>query len=59
MNGRQRWLTIGLHGAPWTPDTARDEARRLLGEVVKGHDPAAAKEQFARPRLSRSSSISI
>jgi len=40
---RQRWHTIGRHGAPWTPDTARDEARRLLGEVVKGGDPAADK----------------
>src|SRR5271165_2309565 len=41
--GRQRWYTIGRHGAPWTPDTARDEARRLLGEVVRGDDPAAVK----------------
>jgi integrase len=41
--GRQRWHTIGRHGAPWTPDTAREEAKRLLGEVVKGGDPAAAK----------------
>jgi integrase len=41
--GRQRWHTIGRHGAPWTPDTAREEARRLLGEVVKGGDPAADK----------------
>ena len=41
--GRQRWLTIGRHGAPWTPDAARDEARRLLGEMVKGTDPAAEK----------------
>ena len=41
--GRQRWVTIGRHGAPWTPDTAREEAKRLLGEVVKGGDPAAAK----------------
>ncbi len=40
---RQRWHTIGRHGAPWTPDTAREEARRLLGEVVKGGDPAADK----------------
>jgi hypothetical protein len=23
--GRQRWFTIGRHGAPWTPDTARAE----------------------------------
>ncbi|HME26098.1 MAG TPA: integrase arm-type DNA-binding domain-containing protein [Acetobacteraceae bacterium] len=43
-DGRQRWHTIGRHGAPWTPDTAREEARRLLGEVVKGTDPAADKK---------------
>jgi integrase len=43
VNGRQRWLTIGLHGAPWTPDMARDEAHRLLGDVAKGLDPAAVK----------------
>jgi integrase len=42
-NGRQRWHTIGRHGAPWTPDMAREEARRLLGEVVTGADPAADK----------------
>ncbi len=43
-DGRQRWQTIGRHGAPWTPDTAREEARRLLGEVTKGGDPAAEKQ---------------
>jgi integrase len=42
--GRQRWHTIGRHGAPWTPDKAREEARRLLGEVAKGGDPAAEKK---------------
>ena len=42
--GRQRWQTIGRHGAPWVPDTARDEARRLLGDVARGEDPAAAKQ---------------
>lgn len=42
--GRQRWHTIGRHGAPWTPDNARDEARRILGETVKGADPAAEKQ---------------
>jgi integrase len=41
--GRMRRYTIGRHGAPWTPDTAREEARRLLGEVTKGSDPAAEK----------------
>jgi integrase len=38
--GRQRWYTIGRHGSPWTPETARREARRLLGEVAGGLDPA-------------------
>jgi integrase len=40
---RQRWHVIGRHGAPWTPETARQEARRVLGEVVTGADPAAKK----------------
>jgi integrase len=37
--GRQRLITIGFHGSPWTPDSARAEALRLLGEVVRGGDP--------------------
>ena len=43
-DGRSRRFTIGRHGAPWTPDTARDEARRLLGEITKGNDPSAIKQ---------------
>jgi integrase len=39
--GRQRLITIGRHGSPWTPDTARQEALRLLGEVARGGDPMA------------------
>ena len=41
--GRQRTYTIGKHGSPWSPDSARQEARRVLGEVVKGADPLADK----------------
>ena len=41
--GRQRWHTIGRHGSPWTPDEARKEAKRLLGSVAGGLDPAALK----------------
>jgi hypothetical protein len=41
--GRQRWHVIGKHGSPWTPDEARTEALRLLGDVARGLDPAAAK----------------
>ena len=42
--GRQRWQTIGRHGAPWTPEEARKEAKRVLGIVAEGGDPAAAKK---------------
>lgn len=42
-DGTSRRFTIGRHGA-WTPDTAREEARRLLGEVSKGSDPSATKQ---------------
>lgn len=42
--GRQRWHTIGRHGAPWTPDMAREEAQQLLGDVTRGTDPAAVKQ---------------
>jgi len=42
--GRQRWHTIGRHGAPWTPETAREEATRILGAVANGSDPAAEKK---------------
>jgi integrase len=41
--GRQRWFTIGKHGAPWTPEQAREEAKRLLGSVAHKADPAAEK----------------
>src|SRR5258708_32253711 len=44
QEGRQRWHTIGRHGAPWTPETARAEATRLLGKVVDGIDPSAVKQ---------------
>jgi integrase len=36
---RIRRYTIGTHGSPWTPDQARKEALRLMGEVASGVDP--------------------
>ncbi|MHB8528431.1 MAG: tyrosine-type recombinase/integrase [Caulobacteraceae bacterium] len=42
--GRQRWQTIGRHGSPWTPEAAREKAKRILGQVVDGADPAAEKQ---------------
>ena len=44
----QRWLTIGRHGAPWTPATARKAAMKLLAEVGEGGDPAARKALDAK-----------
>lgn len=38
-----RKFTIGRHGSPWTAETARSEAKRLLGIIEDGADPAADK----------------
>ncbi len=50
MGGRgarvQRY-TIGRHGSPWTPESARIEAGRLLGRVKNKTDPAKEKKSAA------------
>ncbi|GAA4718555.1 tyrosine-type recombinase/integrase [Sphingomonas lutea] len=39
-------ISIGKHGSPWTPDTARDEAERHAFAVKQqGIDPQAVKQQ--------------
>jgi integrase len=43
--GQQRFVTIGRHGSPWTPEQARREARRLLGLVAADRDPRAERHQ--------------
>ncbi len=43
--GRPRWYTIGKHGSPWTVELARKEAKRLLGQVAAGIDPAEARDE--------------
>jgi len=40
-NGAQLMKSIGRHGSPWTPETARTEAKRLLGVLATGADPFA------------------
>src|SRR6516225_11842182 len=42
-NGAQYMKSIGRHGSPWTPELARNEAKKLLGLAVSGDDP------FAKP----------
>jgi integrase len=39
----KRNVTIGAMGSPWTPDSARQEAKRLLALVAMGEDPAAER----------------
>jgi integrase len=51
VNGRQRWFTIGKHGSPWTIETARKEARSILGDVAKGLDPANARDRRKAERI--------
>lgn len=43
INGQLRRYTIGKHGM-WTPDSARKEAKNLLGQVAKDEDPAEKKQ---------------
>ncbi len=40
---RQRWFTIGRHGSPWTPETARRKAEELLFAARNGGDPQEDK----------------
>jgi integrase len=41
--GRSRRYAIGLHGV-WTPETARREAKVLLGQVARGGNPAERRK---------------
>jgi integrase len=57
QNGCQHFLTIGRHGSPWTPDTARTEAKQRLGDLAGrkgnpdaqlGASSAPTLEEFSR-----------
>ncbi|MCB1991443.1 MAG: DUF4102 domain-containing protein, partial [Geminicoccaceae bacterium] len=47
-----RKVTIGRYGSPHTVETARREARRLLGIVAAGGDPAGDKAEKRRDQRS-------
>src|SRR5262245_29010204 len=44
-NGKQSFFSIGRHGSPWTPETARRQAQSLLGVVADGRDPLAERQE--------------
>jgi integrase len=51
MGGREastQRYSIGAHGSPWTPTTAREEAERLAVLVARGVDPAATNAKRRR-----------
>lgn len=50
--GRQKWVTIGKHGSPWLPETARREARKILTEAADGVDRTLSKVAAATPATS-------
>ena len=45
---KTRRYTIGMHGSPWAPTTARMEAERLSILVAQGIDPGEAAKQQRR-----------
>src|SRR6476469_5656198 len=54
MGGREassRRYTIGRHGSPWTPQTARKEAERLSILIHQGIDPIQADHERRRQAI--------
>jgi integrase len=55
---RIRWITIGRHGQPWTAETARKEAYRLLGQIAGGDEPRMKRQDLAdRPTLTDAANL--
>jgi hypothetical protein len=51
VRGRQKFITIGTHGSPWTVEKARKRAQELLYAVRSG-DPAQLRRSLTgRPTI--------
>ncbi|MFN9146897.1 MAG: Arm DNA-binding domain-containing protein [Hyphomonadaceae bacterium] len=48
VNRQQRWMTIGEHGLPWTPEAARNRAREVITEATKGVDLSETPSERAK-----------
>jgi hypothetical protein len=46
VEGRVRFYTIGPHGQPWTADTARKAAHRILNGLADGTDPTVERRRL-------------
>jgi integrase len=44
IGGRPRWFTIGRHGSPWTVEKARTRAKKIIGDIADGKDPAKDRD---------------
>ncbi len=51
--GRQRFLSIGKHGSPWTVEMARREALRLLSAAKLGADVARERQEARKAQSMR------
>lgn len=47
---QKRRISIGKHGAPWTPQSAREKALQYLAMVKDGRDPLTEREAAKRGR---------
>jgi len=45
VNGKQVWYSLGKHGSPLTPDTARERAHKILVQAIDGTNPADEKKE--------------
>lgn len=45
VHNQQRWFTIGRHGSPWTPESARKEALRILGDIADGKNLSTLRDE--------------
>jgi len=58
FESRQGFVTIGDHGSPHTPDSARTEALALSFQISRGEDPGLAKRAH-KPSLTVSELIDV
>src|SRR5262245_48644081 len=58
IGGRQRWFTIGKFGQPWTVETAKERLKVIQGDIAKGDDVAAVRDQrLQNPTLAKAAEV--